>query len=58
MTTPKKTTPKAGDEQRYKLDPNTLAIVAALLMHRGAPQQAALENAKHIMEKVNELIGA
>jgi hypothetical protein len=47
-TTPTKKATTNGD---------VVAIVSAILITKGTPQQAALENAKIIVEKAHELVG-
>ena len=50
MATTKKPAPKQDNDKR-----DIVAIVAAILIHKGAPTSAARENAKHIVEQCNEL---
>jgi len=50
--TEKKTTTK-----KVTLNPEAIAVVAAILMTKGTPTNAALENAKIIVEAANELAG-
>ncbi len=50
MATAKKPAPKQDNDKR-----DIVAIVAAILIHKGAPTSAAIENAKHIVEQCNEL---
>jgi hypothetical protein len=57
MTTEKKKVVKKVAPSKPTINPDAVAVVAALLMHKGAPTQAALENAKLIVEKANELVG-
>jgi hypothetical protein len=54
-TATKKTT--VSKSSTPTLDAKTVAIVATILIHKGTPTQAALENAKFIVEKANELVG-
>lgn len=57
MTTPKKTT--ASKPSIIEDDYKTKSIVAALLLTKGTPMSAALENANYIVESLkNEPIGS
>lgn len=55
MTEMKKTTKKTATK-KDTINPDLIAVVAAILMTKGTPMQAALENAKLMLELSGELV--
>jgi hypothetical protein len=57
MTTEKKVTPKkTAATKKDTVNEDVVAIVAAILMTKNNTQRSAIENAKIIVEEVNELV--
>ena len=57
MTIEKKVTPKKTTAtKKATVNEDVVAIVAAILMTKNNTQRSAIENAKIIVEEVNELV--
>lgn len=57
MTEKKAVTKKVVTPKKATINPDAMGVIAAILMTKGYPTAAALENAKIILEDANELVG-
>ena len=55
--TEKKVTKKITATKKATINPDAIAVVAAILITKGTPMAAAVENAKIIVENCNALVG-
>jgi hypothetical protein len=55
--TEKKVMKKPVATPKATINPDAVAIVAAILMTKGTPMAAAVENAKLVVENCNAIVG-